>query len=54
MVFLRIKILQKSKLENTKRLKKKLVPKCNNNSKFARSDLMEKIIKNCGEVKKMQ
>ena len=44
MVFLKLKILQKSELENTK---------CNSYSKFARSDLMEKIIKNYRGVKKM-
>ena len=44
---MRLKILQKSKSENTKGLKIKLNPECNSNSRFARRDHMEKIIKNC-------
>ena len=36
----------------TKRAEKELDPECNSNSKSARSDLMEKIIKNCRGVKK--
>ena len=51
-VFLRLKILQKSKSENTKELKKKIDPESNSKSRFARSDLMEKVIKNCRGIKR--
>ena len=54
MAFLKLKILQKSKLETINILKKKIDRESNSVSeiKYVRNDLMEKIIKDCRGVKK--
>ena len=42
----------KEQIKKYKRTEKELNPECNSNSKFARSNLTEKIMKNCRGVKK--